>query len=134
MKLLPIGLDNVILMSDEAKKNAYTTARAGGGGVNSKEEGCISTEGGKPDAKKERKWRFGEQEFEALMRSLDNAVIFPSVSLLMEIIVTTDHNLAFHFCRDTAQDTFTNSLSLRVTCRVQNTISSCHQQYLLLVI
>ncbi|XP_021961097.1 protein hu-li tai shao isoform X3 [Folsomia candida] len=74
MKLMPLGLDNVIVMSDEARKRAFETAHSGGGGgVNSKEEGVISTAEGKPEGKKERKWRFGEQEFEALMRSLDNA-------------------------------------------------------------
>ena len=70
MKLLPLGLDNVILMSDEAKKKAYETAHSGGaGGVNSKDIGE-----GKGEAKKERKLKFGELEFEALMRSLDNSV------------------------------------------------------------
>jgi len=73
VKLMPLGLDNVIMMSDEAKKSAYKTARQGGGGVNSKEEGQISTEGGRVEGRKDRKWRFGEQEFEALMRALDNA-------------------------------------------------------------
>lgn len=74
---MPLGLDNVIVMSDEARKRAFETAHSGGGGgVNSKEEGVISTAEGKPEGKKERKWRFGEQEFEALMRSLDNAVRF----------------------------------------------------------
>lgn len=74
MKLMPLGLDNVIVMSEDARKKAYETARAGGGGVNSKEEGVVSTAEGKPEGRKERKWRFGEQEFEALMRTLDNAV------------------------------------------------------------
>ena len=69
MKLLPLGLDNVILMSDEARKKAYETAHSGGaGGVNSKDGES------KGEAKKERKLKFGELEFEALMRSLDNAV------------------------------------------------------------
>jgi hypothetical protein len=83
MKLMPLGLDNVILMSDEAKKNAFLTAHAGGGGVNSKEEGVISTAEGKPETtKKEKKWRYGEQEFEALMRALDNGVSrnFPDIA------------------------------------------------------
>lgn len=73
MKIMPLGLDNVILMSDEARKRAFETARHGGGGVNSQVEGVINTDGA-TEPKKERKWRYGEQEFEALMRALDNAV------------------------------------------------------------
>ncbi|CAL8078267.1 unnamed protein product [Orchesella dallaii] len=72
MKIMPLGLDNVIMMSDEARKRAFETARHGGGGVNSQEEGVVNTEV-KPEGRRERKWRYGEQEFEALMRALDNA-------------------------------------------------------------
>lgn len=88
MKIMPLGLDNVILMSDEARKRAYETARHGGGGVNSQEEGVISTEP-KPaeqhptePRKAGRKWRYGEQEFEALMRALDNAVRLKKFNLM----------------------------------------------------
>jgi len=75
---MPVGLDNVILMSEESRKQAYETARSGGGGVNSQqEEGTISTSEKcevKHEGRKDRKWRYGEQEFEAVMRYLDNAV------------------------------------------------------------
>lgn len=77
MKIIPIGLDNVILMSEESRKRAFATARSstGAGGVNSKTEGLG---GDKPsDARKEKLWKFGEKEFEALMRCLDNAVSQP---------------------------------------------------------
>ena len=74
MKIMPVGLDNVILMSDEAKKRAFETARHGGGGVNSQEEQHINPEKSETREHKPRKWRYGEQEFEALMRALDNAV------------------------------------------------------------
>lgn len=75
MKIMPIGLDNVILMSDESRKRAYVTARSGGtGGVNSKEVDSVVVDAKPSESRKERKWRFGEQEFEALMRTLDNAV------------------------------------------------------------
>lgn len=78
MKIMPLGLDNVILMSDEARKRAFEVARHGGGGVNSQEEGVVSTEGQESEAKEQkkqaRKWMYGQQEFEALMRALDNAV------------------------------------------------------------
>ncbi|XP_076064522.1 adducin 1-like protein hts isoform X3 [Oratosquilla oratoria] len=68
MRMAPLGLDNCILVSDEARVAAYETARRGGGGVDSKQEG--GAEGKGP---KERKWKVGELEFEALMRTLDNA-------------------------------------------------------------
>jgi adducin len=75
IKVMPLGMDNVIVMSDEHKRRAFETARSGGGGgVNSQEEGVVSTADSKPSqTRRERKWKFGEQEFEALMRSLDNA-------------------------------------------------------------
>ncbi|XP_068236652.1 protein hu-li tai shao isoform X4 [Palaemon carinicauda] len=68
MRMAPLGLDNLVLVSDEARQLAYETARRGGGGVDSKQEGG-------PEGKgvKERKWKVGEIEFEALMRSLDNS-------------------------------------------------------------
>ncbi|XP_066939996.1 protein hu-li tai shao isoform X16 [Macrobrachium rosenbergii] len=68
MRMAPLGLDNLVLVSDEARQVAFETARRGGGGVDSKQEGG-------PDGKgvKERKWKVGEIEFEALMRSLDNS-------------------------------------------------------------
>ena len=65
MKLMPAGVDNLVLISDGARKKAYDVARGGAGGVNSKE--------GEPTSER-KKWRIGEMEFEALMRSLDNAV------------------------------------------------------------
>jgi len=64
MKMVPLGLDNLFLISDEARQAAYDVARRGGGGVDSKQEG---------EQKKERKWKVGELEFEAVMRSMDNS-------------------------------------------------------------
>ncbi|KAB7495796.1 Protein hu-li tai shao [Armadillidium nasatum] len=69
MRMAPLGLDNLVLVSDEAKQAAYETARrSGAGGVDSKQEGGASQQG-----QKERKYKVGEIEFEALMRTLDNA-------------------------------------------------------------
>ena len=62
--MMPMGIDNLILINDEARLAAYQTSRRGGGGVDSKQE----SEG------KEKKFKIGEVEFEALMRSLDNMV------------------------------------------------------------
>jgi len=64
MKMAPLGLENLILITDEARQSAYDVARRGGGGVDSKQEG---------EQKKDRKWKVGELEFEALMRSMDNS-------------------------------------------------------------
>lgn len=66
-----LGIDNLIVISDEAKQAAFESSRGQGGGVDSKEgEG--------------KKLKTGELEFEALMRSLDNAVciIFIAIFLL----------------------------------------------------
>ncbi|KAA0189791.1 hypothetical protein HAZT_HAZT006994 [Hyalella azteca] len=68
MKLVPVGLDNLILVSDDVRQLAYDTARVGFGGVDSKSEGGAAGQGPKT-----RKFKTGEMEFEALMRSLDNA-------------------------------------------------------------
>ncbi|XP_064114096.1 protein hu-li tai shao-like isoform X5 [Macrobrachium nipponense] len=68
MRMAPLGLDNLVLVGDEARQMAFETARRGGGGVDSKQEGGADGKG-----VKERKWKVGEIEFEALMRSLDNS-------------------------------------------------------------
>ena len=57
MQLMPLGLDNVLLPSEEAQERMREAAQR------------------KPTAEAgRRKWRRGEMEFEALMRHLDNAV------------------------------------------------------------
>lgn len=65
MKLMPAGVENLVLISDEARRKVHDVARGGAGGVNSKDGEQTS---------ERKKWRVGEMEFEALMRSLDNAV------------------------------------------------------------
>merc|ERR1719208_599640 len=57
LKMMPFGLDNLVLIDDETRRKTYEIGQQGGGGVNT--------------AKKE--WSVGELEFEALMRMLDNA-------------------------------------------------------------
>jgi len=57
IKMMPLGLDNLVLIDEETRRKAYEVGSKGGGGVNS--------------AKKE--WGVGELEFEALMRMLDNS-------------------------------------------------------------
>ncbi|XP_050718270.1 protein hu-li tai shao-like isoform X12 [Eriocheir sinensis] len=67
MRMAPLGLDNLIVVTDEARHAAFEVARRGAGGVDSKQEGGAAGQG-----PKERKWKVGELEFEALMRSMDN--------------------------------------------------------------
>jgi len=57
MKMMPIGLDNLVMIDDETRRRTFEIGQRGGGGVNS--------------AKKE--WGVGEMEFEAQMRMLDNS-------------------------------------------------------------
>jgi len=57
IKTIPVGVDNIIMPSEEAQKQAYRVANQGGGGVD--------TTG--------KKWKIGELEFESLMRTLDNS-------------------------------------------------------------
>lgn len=65
MKLMPLGVDNLIMVPDEARKQIYDSARHAPDGT------------AQPPAtigdKKEKRWRIGGLEFEALMRMLDNA-------------------------------------------------------------
>lgn len=65
LKLIPVGIDNLQLIPDETRKQIYDTAR-------------LMPEGTAPPPsqidKKEKKFRIGGLEFEALMRMLDNAV------------------------------------------------------------
>jgi len=57
LKMMPYGLDNLVLIDDEVRRKTFELGQRGGGGVNT--------------AKKE--WGIGELEFEALMRMLDNS-------------------------------------------------------------
>ena len=57
IKMMPMGLDNLVLIDEETRRKTYEIGQRGGGGVNT--------------GKKE--WGVGELEFEALMRNLDNS-------------------------------------------------------------
>eukprot|EP00096_Caligus_rogercresseyi_P004438 TRINITY_DN186_c0_g1_i5.p1 TRINITY_DN186_c0_g1~~TRINITY_DN186_c0_g1_i5.p1 ORF type:complete len:559 (-),score=122.72 TRINITY_DN186_c0_g1_i5:1804-3480(-) len=70
IRMIPYGLDNLVLIEDEERRKAFEVSqRCGGGGVDSKSEAGDSEKSS--DAA--RKWGVGEMEFEALMRMLDNA-------------------------------------------------------------
>lgn len=55
--MLPVGIDNLSLPSEEIQKKVHST-----GSAQRVNHGA------------DKKWRFGELEFEAEMRVLDNAV------------------------------------------------------------
>jgi len=57
LKMMPYGMDNLILIDEETRSKVYEQGMRGGGGVN------VS----------KREWAVGELEFEALMRMLDNS-------------------------------------------------------------
>merc|ERR1712088_200096 len=63
LKMVPLGIDNLITIDEPTRRKVFERAQRGGGGVNSKD----SAEGSK------KVWSVGEMEFEAMMRMLDNA-------------------------------------------------------------
>ncbi|KAB0792616.1 hypothetical protein PPYR_14575 [Photinus pyralis] len=67
LKLISIGVDNLSLLPDEARKKLYDAARKPPQSTPRLDQPSILEE------KVERKWRIGGVEFEALMRMLDNA-------------------------------------------------------------
>jgi hypothetical protein len=56
--LLPLGMDNILMPSEEVRQAMYT----------------MSLTEPQPQEEGRRKWRRGELQFEAYMRHLDNAV------------------------------------------------------------
>ncbi|XP_019880731.1 protein hu-li tai shao isoform X1 [Aethina tumida] len=67
LKLLPLGLDNLVLLNDEIRKKIYDAAHRAPESTPRPDQPSIL------EGKVERKWRVGGIEFEALMRMLDNA-------------------------------------------------------------
>jgi adducin len=72
MKLMPLGVENLVLVSDETRKHVYEAARRPPDATPKQSQDA--TDGPATAAKKEKQWRVGGVEFEALMRMLDNAV------------------------------------------------------------
>jgi len=60
LKMVPLGIDNLITIDEPTRRKVFERAQRGGGGVNSKEGS-------------NKVWGVGEMEFEAHMRMLDNA-------------------------------------------------------------
>merc|ERR1711981_885603 len=70
LKMVPLGVDNLVTIDEPTRRKVFEMGQSGGGGVDSKQEGG-------PDGSKtkmgNKKWAVGEMEFEAMMRMLDNA-------------------------------------------------------------
>lgn len=67
LKLMPMGIDNLVLITDEQRKKLYEAAHKAPESTPRPDQPSIL------EGKVERKWRVGGIEFEALMRMLDNA-------------------------------------------------------------
>jgi len=68
LKMVPLGIDNLIMVDEPTRRKVYEMGQLGGGGVDS--QGGNASEA---DKKKNKKWGVGEMEFEAFMRMMDNA-------------------------------------------------------------
>lgn len=88
MKLMPLGVENLVLVSDETRKHVYEAARRPPDSTPKQLQD--STDGPVTTTKKEKQWRVGGVEFEALMRMLDNAV-----STITRLSPLVGHNLSF---------------------------------------
>ena len=70
LKLMPAGLDNLNLISEESKKAIFEASRK----PPTPQQTVPISETTALTEKLEKRWRIGGTEFEALMRMLDNAV------------------------------------------------------------
>merc|ERR1719350_2276742 len=68
LKMVPLGIDNLVVIEEPTRRKVFEAAQRGGGGTNSKSEGGPDGSGAK-----QKSWSVGEMEFEAMMRMLDNA-------------------------------------------------------------
>ncbi|XP_058820590.1 protein hu-li tai shao isoform X2 [Topomyia yanbarensis] len=66
LKLLPVGLDNLIVIPEETRKAIYDASRK-------PPEGVSTISADNKERSQVPKWRVGGADFEALMRMLDNA-------------------------------------------------------------
>jgi len=70
LKLMPAGVDNLSLISEESKKAIFEASRK----PPIPQQQSSAVESSVLAEKLEKRWRIGGAEFEALMRMLDNAV------------------------------------------------------------
>jgi len=89
IKLMPMGIDNLVLLTDETRKRVYDAARRPPEGFAlDKADKEKDKEVTSPTiAAKGKRWGVGCTEFEALMRMLDNAV---SATLESDYIATVE--------------------------------------------
>lgn len=69
---MPIGIENLVLVNDETRKQVYDAAHR-------------NPDTGTSGDKKPKQFRIGEIEFEALIRMLDNAVGFVQLCKKLKI-------------------------------------------------
>ena len=65
LKMVPLGIDNLVMIDEPTRRKVFERGQLGGGGVDSLTQ---------DPTKKNKKWGVGEMEFEAMMRMMDNAV------------------------------------------------------------
>jgi hypothetical protein len=83
---MPLGVENLVLVPDETCKKVYEAARRPPDATPKQIQDA--TDGPATASKKEKLWRVGVVEFEALMRMLDNAVsTFASLLTLLKIVM-----------------------------------------------
>merc|ERR1712038_504641 len=70
LKMVPLGIDNLVMIDEPTRRKVFERGQMGGGGVDSLTQGGPD---GSNDKKKNKKWGVGEIEFEAMMRMMDNA-------------------------------------------------------------
>lgn len=75
LKLMPVGLDNLVLIPEETRKSIYDASRRPPGETADKDnkQQPAAGDSNKQVQHAQLKWRVGGAEFEALMRMLDNA-------------------------------------------------------------
>ncbi|XP_059619542.1 protein hu-li tai shao isoform X2 [Phlebotomus argentipes] len=71
LKLLPLGLDNVVLIPEESRKTIYEASRRPPEGAEVKQQ--QNNKESDKEKQPQVKWRVGGVEFEAAMRMMDNA-------------------------------------------------------------
>jgi len=71
LKMVPLGIDNLVIIDEPVRRKVFEHGQRGGGGVDSNSEGGPDGSGDKK--RRNPKWGVGEMEFEALMRMMDNA-------------------------------------------------------------
>merc|ERR1711981_1009612 len=64
LKMVPLGIDNLVMIDEPTRRKVFERGQLDGGGVDSLTQ---------DPTKKNKKWGVGEMEFEAMMRMMDNA-------------------------------------------------------------